>query len=203
MPQPAQMPERGRGFAEGTSILTARGEIPVERLAVGDLVLTLSGLGVPLKPARRIAPVDPDGDEAALRLRPGALAAGMPIRDLVVGPAQPLRVEGALLPAASLANGLTILTEPGPVRCWIVELDSHDVIVANGAPAAAWPDPSEPDLADPSRLAAIRAAIAARAAPTPTRHPAEALLDQALATRDGAVAELAAGSAPPDGARDG
>jgi len=198
------MPESGRGFAEGTRILTARGELPVERLVAGDLVLTLSGLGVPLKPVRRVAPVEAEGE--ALRLRPGALAAGMPIRDLVVGPAQPLRVEGVLIAAGSLANGLSILPEPA-ARRWIVALDRPDVIVANGAPAAAWPDAPEAEPQDPAHLAAIRAALAARAAPaSPPRHPAEALLDRAIVASDGAgsaAADLAGGAAPPPGLRDG
>uniref|UniRef100_UPI001F17DE54 Hint domain-containing protein n=1 Tax=Falsiroseomonas oryziterrae TaxID=2911368 RepID=UPI001F17DE54 len=163
MPQPAQMPERGRGFAEGTRILTARGEVPVERIAAGDLVLTLSGLGVPLKPVRRVIPVEAEETEAALRLGPGALAAGMPIRDLVVGPAQPLRVEGVLLAAESLANGLSIRPDPTAGRRWIIELDRPDVIVANGAPAAAWPEALDAAPQDPAQLAAIRAAVAARA----------------------------------------
>lgn len=174
-----------RGFAAGTRLFTARGEVPVERLAPGDMIVTLSGRGPPLKPIRAIA--DAPGD--AVRLAAGALGSGVPARALVVGAGQLLRVEGALIPARDLVNGACIRAEPA-TRLLRVDLAQHDLLIAEGAAAATPPDPAAAE--DPGRVAAIRATLAARADPAATaRHPAEALLDRLIAGDDAPSARIA------------
>ena len=136
-------------FAAGTRLLTATGEIAVEALLVGDRVLTLSGRGPTLKPVRwlgtarmnlgshpepwRVRPV---------RIRAGAIADGVPHRDLVVSPDHAVLVDGALIPARLLANGATIARDwaGGVIEYVHVELDAHDILLAEGTPAESYLD---------------------------------------------------------------
>ena len=136
-------------FAAGTRIMTSIGEVPVEDLRGGDLVVTLSGRGEPLKPVlwvgRRHVPLA--GNPAAAELRPvlvkaGALGSGTPRRDLLVSPDHCLFLDGALVPARLLVNGRTILSERrgAEVTYYHVELERHDVLLAEGAAAESWLD---------------------------------------------------------------
>jgi hypothetical protein len=136
-------------FAEGTEILTARGEVRVETLRAGDLVATVSGQGAPMKPVLWVGrrKVVLAGNPAADALRPvriaaGALGEATPHRDLLVSPDHCLYLDGALVPARLLVNGLTVTIERGlgEVAYFHVELEDHDVLLANGAAAESWLD---------------------------------------------------------------
>ncbi len=136
-------------FAEGTRILTARGQVPVEKLRPGDLVATLSGRGGPFAPVlwigrRRIALAGhPYGANLApVRIHAGALAEQTPARDLLVSPDHCLFLDGALVPARLLVNGTSITVEHAlpEVTYLHIELDTHDVVLAEGAPAETWLD---------------------------------------------------------------
>jgi hypothetical protein len=136
-------------FAAGTDILTAHGEVPVEALRAGDIVATLSGRGTPMKPVlwvgrRRIVLAgNPDADRLApVRIRAGALGLGAPHRDLLVSPDHCLFLDGALIPARLLVNGDSVAVERGlaEVTYHHVELEAHDVLLANGAAAESWLD---------------------------------------------------------------
>ena len=136
-------------FAAGTQILTATGEVPVEKLRSGDLVATLSGNGAPMKPVlwighRRINLI---GNPAAemlhpIRIKAGALGECTPHRDLLVSGDHCLYFDGALVPARLLVNGSSIVVERGmsEVHYYHVELESHDVLLAEGAAAESWLD---------------------------------------------------------------
>ncbi len=135
-------------FTEGTQILTDRGEVPVESLQVGDLVVTASGEQRPVKwlghrtmdPRRHARP------EIAMpvRIRAGALRENQPSRDLVVSPGHAIALDivgEILVPAFSLINGATIVQEEvESVTYWHVELDSHDLLVANGQATESYLD---------------------------------------------------------------
>jgi len=128
-------------FAAGTMIATARGEVPVEALRVGDLVVARQG-GAALQPvvwlghsrvdisghprAERVAPV---------RIRAGALAEGVPARDLRVSPGHGILLDGHLVPAGLLVNGSSIVQEMWcpEVTYWHVELPAHGLLVSEGA----------------------------------------------------------------------
>lgn len=170
-PQHAPADPPRPGFAPDTLLLTARGERPAATLAPGEMLLTLSGQGAPLKPIRALHRVT----AAALRLRAGALGPMMPLRDLVVGAGQWLRWEGTALPAALLRDGAAILEEPpGPLV--ILELEAPDLVVAEGTPMLALPLPEPLAMPEPGLVAALRAN---RARATPA-HAAEALLDRLI-----------------------
>jgi len=133
-------------FCRGTLILTERGEVPVEELAIGDRVVTLSGAARPIKwigrrsyggrfavGQRHILPVCVSTD---------ALADGVPRRDLWVSPNHALYLEGVLIEARDLVNGVSVVQAERveAVEYFHIELDSHDVIVAEGAAAESFID---------------------------------------------------------------
>ena len=136
-------------FAAGTRILTAKGEVAVENLRAGDLVATLSGQGSPMKPVlwigrRRTALAgNPNArDLAPVRIRAGALGENTPHRDLLVSGDHCLYLDGVLVPARVLVNGTSITLEHGlaEVTYYHVELEAHDVLLAEGAAAESWLD---------------------------------------------------------------
>jgi hypothetical protein len=136
-------------FAGGTRIRTERGETPVEHLRAGDRVVTVSGRGAPLQPIlwigrRHVALAGHPNAEAIapIRIRAGALADNTPSRDLLVSPDHCLFLDGALVPARLLVNGTSIVAETGlaEVTYYHVELEAHDVLLAEGAAAESWLD---------------------------------------------------------------
>jgi hypothetical protein len=136
-------------FAGGTRIRTDRGEAAVESLRAGDLVATVSGRGAPLKPVlwvgrrRVVLAGHPNADAIApVRIRAGALAENTPSRDLLVSPDHCMFLDGALVAARLLVNGTSITVEAGlaEVTYYHVELEGHDVLLAEGAAAESWLD---------------------------------------------------------------
>jgi hypothetical protein len=136
-------------FAAGTRIMTTHGEIAVEELRVGDLVVTLSGKGAACKPVRWIGErrIDIATHPRPDLVRPVRIAAGafgdrLPMRDLVVSPDHSLAIDGVLINAGKLVNGVSIAPDltARAVRYFHVELERHDVLLAEGMPAESYLD---------------------------------------------------------------
>lgn len=136
-------------YVAGTRILTDRGEMPVEALGAGDLVVTLAGEARALRPVKWIGrrridlTAHPRPDTAApIRIRRGAFSDTMPARDLLVSPDHAIFVDGVLIAARQLVNGASIHQELGwPAVAYVhVELDSHAVLLAEGLPAESYLD---------------------------------------------------------------
>jgi hypothetical protein len=134
-------------FTAGTRLLTTAGEVAVESLRVGALMPTASGRR--LAPVRWIGRTSIDLDlhlapewAAPIRVRANAFAAGVPHRDLLLSPDHAIAVDGALIPVYLLVNGSTIQREParGAVRYFHVELDAHDMLLAEGLAAESYLD---------------------------------------------------------------
>jgi hypothetical protein len=133
-------------YCTGTRILTDHGEVAVEVLAIGDIVITASGARRPIRwigtrsYTGRFANTNPA--VLPVCVRAGALADGIPARDLWVSPDHALYLDDVLIPAEQLVNGATILKAERveSVTYWHVELDSHDVLVAEGAAAESFVD---------------------------------------------------------------
>jgi hypothetical protein len=132
-------------FCAGTMIGTPAGEVPVEKLNIGDRVLTAQngprlvkwiGNGKVLATRGRRTAATP------VIVRKGALAGNVPKADLRVTKAHSLYIDDVLIPVEFLVNHRTILWDDhaGEVEIYHVELDSHDVLIANGALAESFRD---------------------------------------------------------------
>jgi hypothetical protein len=126
-------------YCRGTRVLTEQGEVAVENLAVGDRLVTVSGVA---KPLRWIGRRSYGGQFAAgnrdvlpVLIREGALADGLPHRDLWISPLHAMFLNGVLIPAIALVNGTSIVQAAAieSVEYFHLELAAHDVIYAEGA----------------------------------------------------------------------
>jgi hypothetical protein len=132
-------------FCAGTHIATPIGETPVERLIIGDLVLTVDGRALPIRWIGTGEATLTPGERnewTPVIVRAGALADGVPRRDLRVTKGHSLCLDGMLIPAESLINHRTILwdVEASSVTVYHVELETHEVLWAEGAPAESYRD---------------------------------------------------------------
>jgi hypothetical protein len=132
-------------YGRGVSILTTRGEVAVETLAVGDLVVTASGQARPIKwVGHRLVDCarHPDpGSVWPVRVSAGAFGQDLPRRDLWLSPGHNIAFEGALIEARRLVNGRSVVqVERDRIEYWHIELDAHDVIYAEGLPAETYLD---------------------------------------------------------------
>lgn len=133
-------------YCRGTLILTDTGEVPVEDLAVGDRIISLSGEKRPIRwvGRRRIdLTAHPRPKTVApVRIQRDAFADSMPHTDLLVSPDHAIFVDGELICARQLINGTTIRQEKGwsEVDYFHVELDTHAILLAQGLPAESYLD---------------------------------------------------------------
>jgi hypothetical protein len=131
-------------YCRGTLILTGRGEVRVEDLAIGDMVVTISGEAKPIKwiGRRSYAGEFIAGNRAVLPImvRAGALAPDIPARDLWVSPRHALFLDGVLVPAEHLLNSQTILQAEAvdQVEYFHLEFEAQEVILAEGTPAESY-----------------------------------------------------------------
>lgn len=133
-------------FAAGTRIDTPDGPVPVEALAVGQPVLTVSGRSVPVKWIgwRRLDLArHPDPARVRpIRVEPGAIAPNVPSLPVVLSPEHAVAIDGHLIPIRLLVNGMTIRSETAcrTVTYYHVELDAHDVLLSEGLPVESYLD---------------------------------------------------------------
>ncbi len=153
-------------FCTGTSIRTARGEVAVEDLRAGDRVVVLGGGTMPVRWVGHsrvdLGSADPVV-AMPVRIRAGALGGCLPQRDLRVSPGHAVLLGDVLVQAAALINGSSVVREhlaAVPLLYWHIELDTHAVLFAEGAPVESfldnggafvfdnWPDRVAPNAAE-------------------------------------------------------
>jgi hypothetical protein len=132
-------------FAAGTLIETKSGLVPVEALSERDHLQTaLGGPGrIVWIGSRKVNCAQHPNPETVwpVRVRAGAFAAGMPKRDLWLSPDHAVYANDVLIPIKHLINGCTITQEPrDEVTYYHVELEQHDVVLAEGLPAESYLD---------------------------------------------------------------
>ena len=133
-------------FCAGTEIETAVGPVAVEALRIGDIVITNEGKTAPVRwiGRRAVAPHFMDPLKfMPIRIKAGALAEGVPARDLLLSPDHAVLVDGVLAQAGALVNGSSIVREttaPESFTYYHIELADHALILAEGAAAETFVD---------------------------------------------------------------
>ena len=133
-------------FAQGTWITTPSGQVPIEELAAGDMVVTMDHGPQPIRwigSSKRPA----TGNLAPILIRKGALGN---TRDLRVSPQHRMLLSGwhaevlfgereVLATAKSLVNDHSILREEGDeVEYFHMLFDTHEIVYAEGAPSESF-----------------------------------------------------------------
>lgn len=135
-------------FAKGTRIATPDGWVPVEALKPDDQVITASGrtqkikwIGYRRLRFRYIARADLH-KAYPIHIRAHALGENIPQADLRVSPAHQLQVEGYLIPAGLLVNGVNITqdTSLDEIEYYHIELPRYDMVLAEGVAAESYFD---------------------------------------------------------------
>ena len=133
-------------YCPGTLIQTGRGQERVEDLKIGDEVMTMSGALRPIKwiGRRRYSGRFAMGQKHILPvcIKAGALEDNVPRRDLWISPHHAMYIEGVLIEAKDLVNGVSIVRaeRADKVEYLHLELGTHDVIIAEGALSESFVD---------------------------------------------------------------
>jgi hypothetical protein len=132
-------------YARGTMIRTDRGEVLIEELSIGDRVVTHSGKHKPITWIGRGQALSTGGRRHAATpviVRKAAIANNVPLRDLRITKGHALFIDGVLIPVEELINHRSIFWDDRAqeVQVYHIELEAHDVLIANGAPAESYRD---------------------------------------------------------------
>jgi hypothetical protein len=138
-------------FAAGTCIATARGEVAVEAIGVGDMVRVLLGGGPQGSGFSEVIWVGRREVDCArhphprkvwpIRIAAGAFGPDRPHTDLFLSPDHAVYLEDVLIPIKHLINGSTIVQIPMQhVTYHHLELAQHDVLLAEGLPTESFLD---------------------------------------------------------------
>jgi hypothetical protein len=135
-------------FLSGTMITTPRGDVPVEYLAIGDMVTTADGRDVPVRwiGIQRVKNnMFTHHTKAPVCIAAGALGNGLPQDDLYLSADHGLIIDGMVVNAGALVNHGTIrfvaMAEmPAEFTYYHIETQAHDEILANGTPAETFID---------------------------------------------------------------
>lgn len=139
-------------FADGAFLATPRGDTPVERLRVGDLVLTADHGAQPitwmLRKTWTAAQVAANPALAPVLIRQDAFGTGLPSRDLRLSQQHRVLVQGPIahrmfgtdqvfVPAKSLLRlaGVTLDMPERDVTYFHVMLSRHEVVFSNAIPS--------------------------------------------------------------------
>jgi len=131
-------------YCLGTLVQTARGQQKVEALKIGDALITASGAARPIKWIGRRSYggrfIMGRKDILPICIKASALDDNVPNRDLWISPHHAMYFaddhdDGMLIEAKDLINGVSIvqMAHVDKVEYFHIELETHDVIVAEGA----------------------------------------------------------------------
>jgi hypothetical protein len=188
-------------FARGTRLRTPSGQVAVELLRAGDVVSTAGGpkpvrwIGTRAYEGRFI-----EGNKMALpvRIRRHALGFNVPSRDLVVSPGHAMVLDGQLVHAWRLLNGVSVTQAEhvAAVAYYHLDFGTHEVIFAENAPTESFRDENCRGQFQ-NEASAPPCPVPPRCLPVLEEGYALARLAARLATRAGVVARTPRGSAGP------
>ena len=129
-------------FLEGTNILTEDGYRKIEELKIGDKVKTFDGKLEEIKwigkQTRHRFTAHPTRS-LPIQIKAGALGDNLPCRDLFVSPDHSILIEGLLINAGAIENGVSIVkTYPEQYIYYHIELENHALLDAEGIPAESF-----------------------------------------------------------------
>ncbi len=132
-------------FCANTLVQTPSGCVPVQDLAIGDHVLTFSGAERPIVWVGKGKVLATRGRRSAATpviVRKGALAPNVPNQDMRLTKGHALYLDRVLIPVEELVNQRSIEWDDRAqeVEVFHIELETHDVLIANGAPAESYRD---------------------------------------------------------------
>lgn len=133
-------------FMAGTAVRTPAGDVAVETLKAGDLVTLSDGRTAPVSWLGRqtvsMTFADPLRVQP-IRVKADALGEGLPARDLLLSADHALLVDGILVQAGALVNGVSVVREfqiPSTFIYYHVEVADHSLILAENVPAETFVD---------------------------------------------------------------
>ncbi|MGE4481281.1 Hint domain-containing protein [Acidocella sp.] len=133
-------------YRRGTLIQTLDGERDVAALRIGDRLPTrfggvrqVSWIG---RQSFGAAQVRGNRERIPVCIHPGALGRGLPHRPLFVSPGHSMLLDGVLVLARALVNGVTITQDYDgqPVDYFLPEFAAHDCVLAEGAWSESFAD---------------------------------------------------------------
>ena len=130
-------------FLSGTSILTPAGEVSIESLQTGDFVKTVDGKTLAVKwIGRHLYKRNGASWPASvvpIRIARHAIDPQTPHRDLYVSPGHALFIDGVLIRAKDLVNGISITPalpdDREMIEYYHIVLDTHEAVLAEGVAA--------------------------------------------------------------------
>jgi collagen type I alpha len=130
-------------FRAGTRIATVHGDVAVETLAIGDRVVLADGeaLSIEWIGHRHIDCTRHPRPQSVwpVCIKAGAFGNGLPRRDLYLSPDHAVYIHGVLIPVRYLINNETIVQVlVRDVTYYHVQLERHDVLLAEGLPAESY-----------------------------------------------------------------
>ncbi len=133
-------------YRRGTLIQTMQGERDVADLRIGDMLPTRFGGPRRIKWIGRqsFGPEEVRGNRERIPvcIHPGALGKGLPHRALYVSPGHSMLVNGVLVLARALVNGVTITQahDGAGAEYFLPEFETHDCLLAEGAWSESFAD---------------------------------------------------------------
>jgi hypothetical protein len=133
-------------FLCGTLIMTPAGEISIESLQIGDFVKTVHGKAMAIKWIGRHhykrSGASWPASVVPIRIARHAIDQQTPRRDLYVSPGHALLVDGVLIRAKDLVNGISIAPalpdDREMIEYYHILLDTHEAILAEGVAAESF-----------------------------------------------------------------
>lgn len=135
-------------FCSGTEIKTPSGERLIDEIEIGDIVCTSQG-DLPVKWVakrtikRTLTPTKQYQDHMPTRIEAGSLGNQKPYADLLVSGSHGLFVDGKIVNACFLENGINIYKDPtlsnkSEIKYYHLEFDNEVLVTANGIQACSY-----------------------------------------------------------------